>query len=184
MLALLEKQQPTWLSAVPTMLQGLLQAWGEQNAQRASHSLRLIRSSSAPLAPTLATELEKVFNVPVLEAYGMTEAAHQICSNRLPPAERRQGTVGAAAGPVVAILDPHHRQRPAGDVGEVAIRGDNVTTGYLETGSDGWISSPDGSRWFLTGDEGWLGSDGALTLSGRLKEMINRGGGEGGATPG
>ena len=176
LLELIRRSQATWLSAVPTLLQGLMKACGPEGSGRPVHTLRLIRSSSAPLAPALAQRLESVFGVPVIEAYGMTEAAHQICSNRLPPVLRLSGSVGFAAGPQVAVVGPNHQQLPAGDVGEVAIRGVNVTAGYLEAADDGWVTSPDGSRWFLTGDEGSLDREGVLRLTGRLKELINRGG--------
>lgn len=176
LLELIRERRPTWLSAVPTILQGLVGATPAAGSPPPPHALRFLRSSSASLAPALAQRLEEVFGVPVIEAYGMTEAAHQICSNRLPPARRTPGSVGHAAGPEVAVLGANHQPLPAGEPGEVAIRGTNVMVGYLEAESDGWVVSPDGRRWFLTGDEGWLDPHGVLTLTGRLKEMINRGG--------
>jgi len=176
LLELIRSSQATWLSAVPTILQGLMKACGPEGNAEPGHTLRLIRSSSAPLAPALAQRLEAAFGVPVIEAYGMTEAAHQICSNHLPPGRRLPGSVGFAAGPEVAVVDADHQPLPAGEVGEVAIRGANVTVGYLEVAGGGWVASPDGSRWFLTGDEGSLDREGGLRLTGRLKEMINRGG--------
>ncbi|MGB5135633.1 MAG: non-ribosomal peptide synthetase [Prochlorococcaceae cyanobacterium] len=176
LLDLIHSSRATWLSAVPTLLQGLVSACGPEGTAGAGHALRLIRSSSAPLAPALAQRLEMMFGVPVIEAYGMTEAAHQICSNHLPPGRRLAGSVGLAAGPEVAVVGADHQPLPAGQVGEVAIRGTNVTVGYLEVAGGGWVTSPDGSSWFLTGDEGSLDPDGVLRLTGRLKEMINRGG--------
>jgi acyl-CoA synthetase (AMP-forming)/AMP-acid ligase II len=119
-------------------------------------------------------ELERTFGVPVIEAYGMTEAAHQIASNPVPPGVRKAGTVGLAAGPEVAIIDEGGRFLPPGEVGEIAIRGANVTRGYE--------SNPEANReafvggWFRTGDQGVLDADGYLTITGRLKEIINRGG--------
>lgn len=176
LLDLIRRSRATWLSAVPTLLQGLVSACGPEGTAGPGPALRLIRSSSAPLAPALAQRLEMLFGVPVVEAYGMTEAAHQICSNHLPPGRRLPGSVGFAAGPEVAVLDSNHRPLPVGELGQVAIRGANVTAGYLEAADDGWVTGPDGSRWFLTGDEGSLDCDGVLRLTGRLKEMINRGG--------
>lgn len=181
LLALLRCSGATWMSAVPTLLQGLIGASVSERMTLAGGSpaapaLRFLRSSSAPLAPALAQRLETLFGVPVIEAYGMTEAAHQICSNRLPPGRRVVGSVGFAAGPEVAVLGAQHQCLPAGELGEVAIRGSNVTAGYLAAAGDGWVTSPDGGRWFLTGDEGSLNPEGVLRLTGRLKEMINRGG--------
>jgi acyl-CoA synthetase (AMP-forming)/AMP-acid ligase II len=179
LLCLMGSLQPTWLSAVPTLLQGLLQALDHSASAPPPHRLRLLRSSSSPLPPAVLERLETVFRVPVLEAYGMTEAAHQICSNRPTGdqgVERQPGSVGPAAGPEVTILGPAHAPLPAGQAGEVAIRGTNVTAGYEAADLSGWITTSDGSQWFLTGDEGWLDAEGRLTLIGRLKEMINRGG--------
>jgi acyl-CoA synthetase (AMP-forming)/AMP-acid ligase II len=119
-------------------------------------------------------ELEAVFGCPVIESYGMTEASHQMTSNPLPPRPRRAGTVGPAAGPEVAILDEAGRPLPAGSVGEVVIRGPNVTAGYVANAAANASAFTDG--WFRTGDQGVLDADGYLTITGRLKELINRGG--------
>lgn len=178
LVALLGSLQPTWLSAVPTLLQALLAELDRSHAPISAHRLRLLRSSSSPLPPLVLERLEQVFQVPVIEAYGMTEAAHQICSNRLGatgPA-RLPGSVGTAAGPEVTVLGETHRPLPRGESGEVAIRGSSVTAGYEAADHSGWIEDHQGERWFLTGDEGVLNDQGLLTLTGRLKEMINRGG--------
>jgi acyl-CoA synthetase (AMP-forming)/AMP-acid ligase II/acyl carrier protein len=166
---------PTWYTAVPTMHQGILQQvelsrW----TSRPDRRLRLIRSSSASLAPSVLQRLESVFEVPVVEAYGMTEAAHQMTCNPLPPAARKPGSVGPAEGPEVAIADEGGRVLPTGEVGEVIIRGPNVTAGYLQADRNGEAFHEGG--WFRTGDQGYLDGDGYLYLTGRLKEMINRGG--------
>jgi acyl-CoA synthetase (AMP-forming)/AMP-acid ligase II len=178
LLRLMTGLHPTWLSAVPTLLQGLLAELDRSGSSPPTHTLRLLRSSSSPLPPAMLERLEAVFQVPVLEAYGMTEAAHQICSNRPPGMGlgRQAGSVGAAAGPEVAILGPDQVLMPAGRTGEVAIRGATVTAGYEAADHSGWITASDGQRWFLTGDEGCLDAQGRLTLTGRLKEMINRAG--------
>lgn len=177
LLAAIKTLHPTWLSAVPTLLQGLLAELDRMHQPSPPHSLRFLRSSSSPLPPPVLERLEAMFGVPVIEAYGMTEAAHQICSNRAgdEAVTRRPGSVGPAAGPEVTILSPAHAPLPAGQAGEVAIRGANVTAGYEAADLSGWITASDGSAWFLTGDEGWLDGEGRLTLTGRLKEMINRG---------
>ena len=178
LLHLLGSLQPTWLSAVPTLLQGLLAELDRSGQQPPAHRLRLLRSSSSPLPPAVLERLEAVFQVPVLEAYGMTEAAHQICSNRLPGSGHGclPGSVGLPAGPEVAVLGPSRELLPPGEFGEVAIRGPGVTVGYQGADQSGWVEAASRERWFLTGDEGLFDAQGRLTLTGRLKEMINRGG--------
>lgn len=161
---------PTWYSAVPAIHQAILDAGPEVPG----HRLRFIRSSSSALPEPVRTRLERVFGVPVLEAYGMTEAAHQIASNRLPPADRKPGSVGRPAGPEVAVLDPTGHPLPPGATGEVAVRGANVTAGYDAPAEVNAAAFANG--WLRTGDEGRFDADGDLFLTGRLKEMINRGG--------
>jgi acyl-CoA synthetase (AMP-forming)/AMP-acid ligase II/thioesterase domain-containing protein len=163
---------PTWLTAVPTMLQAILARVGDEQAALAG--LRFVRSSSSALPVPVLEGLERALGVPVLEAYGMTEAAHQMASNRLPPAERLPGSVGAAAGPEIAILDEHGAELPAGSIGEVAIRGVNVFAGYTANPEANAAAFTNG--WFRTGDGGRLDERGGLRLSGRLKEIINRAG--------
>ncbi len=165
----------TWFTAVPTMHQALLERFRADPGAVPRTRLRLVRSSSASLAPSVLAALEATLGCPVIEAYGMTEAAHQMASNPLPPGERRPGSVGPAAGPEVAVVDEHGRTLPAGEEGEVVIRGANVTAGYLdnpEANAEAFM--PDG--WFRTGDLGWLDPDGYLWLTGRRKEQINRAG--------
>ncbi|MGH7831055.1 MAG: non-ribosomal peptide synthetase, partial [Candidatus Binatia bacterium] len=137
-------------------------------------SLRFIRSSSAPLPPKVMADLEELFQVPVIEAYGMTEASHQIASNPLPPHERKAGSVGQATGSEVAIMDEGGNLLSSGEIGEVVIRGANVTHGY-ENDSEG-NGSAFAHGWLRTGDQGYLDTDGYLFLTGRFKEIINRGG--------
>jgi acyl-CoA synthetase (AMP-forming)/AMP-acid ligase II/thioesterase domain-containing protein len=161
----------TWFTAVPTMHQAILD---HARPNGRPTGLRFVRSSSAALPPPVLTGLERAFGCPVVEAYGMTEAAHQMASNPLPPAERKPGSVGLPAGPEIAILSPAGGRLPAGEVGEVAIRGENVF--------DGYHANPDANSeaftggWFRTGDEGYVDDDGYLFLRGRSKEIINRGG--------
>jgi acyl-CoA synthetase (AMP-forming)/AMP-acid ligase II len=172
--AWLDEAAPTWYSAVPTMHQTIL-ARAERNRETiARRKLRFIRSSSASLPPPVMAELEQTFGCPVIESYGMTEASHQMTSNPLPPQQRKPGTVGPAAGPEVAVLDEAGRPAPAGATGEVAIRGPNVTAGYVANPAANKTAFTDG--WFRTGDQGVLDADGYLTITGRLKELINRGG--------
>ena len=178
LLASIHHLRPTWLSAVPTLLQALLNASQQQHDPLPSHRLRFLRSSSSPLPPVLEDRLKEHFGVPILEAYGMTEASHQICSNRLPGdgPPPLPGSVGIAAGPEVVVLGSDLLPLHPGASGEVAIRGTNVTAGYEAADQNGWITAANGEPWFLTGDEGYLDESGRLFLTGRLKEMINRGG--------
>lgn len=165
----------TWYSAVPTIHQLLLarRRKGEKPVSKAA-SLRFIRSCSSSLPPQLMLEMEESFGAPVLEAYGMTEAAHQIASNPLPPGPRKPGSVGRGTSVEIAILDESGQLLAAGSQGEVAIRGANVFKGY-EGNNEANASSFTGG-WFRTGDEGVLDEEGYLTLVGRIKELINRGG--------
>ena len=172
--AWLRAERPTWYSAVPTMHQAIL-ARAKRNARIARASkLRFIRSSSASLPPQVMGELESVFGAPVIEAYAMTEAAHQMCSNPLPPAPRKAGSVGPAAGPEVAIMNAEGALLGAGEEGEVVIRGENVTSGYL--GNEQANATAFHGGWFRTGDQGVMDADRYLKITGRLKEVINRGG--------
>ena len=164
-----ERHRVTWFSAVPTILAKL----PAREATRLSH-LRFVRSCSSALAPSLWTTLEERFGVPVVEAYGMTEASHQMASNPLPPGERRPGTVGMPVGTEVRILDAAWEALGANTPGEVAVRGPGVVDGYLDNDAANAESFREG--WFRTGDVGRLSEDGYLTLEGRVKEMINRGG--------
>ena len=165
---------PSWYSAVPTMHHAILSRAGRNRAAIDGAGLRFIRSSSASLPPQVMATLEETFGCPVIESYGMTEAAHQMASNPLPPAARKPGTVGLAAGPDIAVLDGANRPLPTGTVGEVCIRGANVTPGY-EANPEANAEAFAGG-WFHTGDQGTLDRDGYLTITGRLKEIINRGG--------
>ncbi|MEO8745157.1 MAG: acyl--CoA ligase [Candidatus Dormiibacterota bacterium] len=163
----------TWYSAVPTMHQLLLMRnRGERPA--GSEKLRFIRSSSSALSPETMRQLESRFGAAVLEAYGMTEASHQMASNPLPPADRRPGTVGVGTGVRIGIMDENGGLLPQAAQGEVVIQGPSVIDGYANNPVANATSFTDG--WFRTGDQGVLDEDGYLSLIGRLKEMINRGG--------
>ncbi|MBA2351844.1 MAG: AMP-binding protein [Burkholderiales bacterium] len=169
---------PTWYTAVPTMHQAILEHASEYSDFLARRSLRLIRSSSAALPPRVMAELEAVFAAPVIEAYGMTEAAHQMASNPLPPGARKPGSVGRAAGPEIAITDASGAMLSPGQTGEIAIRGGNVMPGYASNCAapvDPNVAAFS-AGWFRTGDQGYLDGDGYLFITGRLKEIINRGG--------
>ncbi|MEO8224352.1 MAG: acyl--CoA ligase [Gammaproteobacteria bacterium] len=170
----LREVRPTWYTAVPTMHQALLARADRNRDAIAEVQLRFARSSSASLPPQVMTALEATFGCPLIEAYGMTEAAHQMTSNPLPPGGRFAGSVGIAAGPDVAVMDEQGALLPSGDVGEIVIRGPNVTPGYRNNAAANATAFSNG--WFRTGDQGVLDGDGYLRLTGRLKEIINRGG--------
>ena len=173
-LDLAETQNITWYSGVPTMHQAILLR-AQKNSDKAKKlNLRFIRSSSASLPPAIFEQLNDIFQTPVIEAYGMTEATHQMASNPLPPAIQKPGLVGMPAGPEICIMNDKNEKLPEGEIGEICIKGDNVTNGYEnnpEANKQSFVNN-----WFRTGDEGFFDEDGYLKISGRLKEIINKGG--------
>ena len=170
----LNARKATWYSAVPTRHKNILDHLKAHPGLQEGHHLRFIRSSSSALPVALFDSLESAFGVPVIEAYGMTEAAHQMCSNPLPPAVRKPGSVGLSMGPEVRVIDSEGKEIAPGGVGEVVIRGDNVTPGYLNLPEERQERIDGG--WFRTGDLGQMDNDGYLFLHGRVKEIVNRGG--------
>ena len=165
----------TWYSAVPTIHQLLLARMQEGAARPpGTERLRFIRSCSAALPPQVMHALEAAFGAPVLEAYGMTEAAHQMASNPLPPSDRKPGSVGRGTDVQISIMDAAGNHLPTGQSGEVVIKGPNVIRGYENNPEANAKSFVDG--WFRTGDQGVLDAQGYLTLVARIKELINRGG--------
>jgi acyl-CoA synthetase (AMP-forming)/AMP-acid ligase II len=163
----------TWYSAVPTIHNLLLSRAGNERPEGAE-SLRFIRSCSASLPAEMMEQMERVFGVPVLEAYGMTEASHQMASNPQPPAARKPGSVGPGTGVKIGIMDEPGNLLAPNVRGEVVIQGPNVVSGYENNPEANAKSYTNG--WFRTGDQGFLDADGYLTLTGRIKELINRGG--------
>jgi len=173
-LELAKSEKITWYSGVPTMHQAILLR-AEKNLELAKNlNLRLIRSSSASLPPAVFEKLNNVFGCSVIEAYGMTEATHQMTSNPLPPKKQKPGFVGIPAGPEVCIMDEKDKILDQGETGEVCIKGDNVTLGYDNNPEANKNSFTNG--WFRTGDQGYFDQNGYLKISGRLKEIINKGG--------
>lgn len=166
--------KPTWYTAVPTMHQAILGRAGRSGDVIRAHPLRFLRSSSSALPTQVIRELEATFGAPLIEAYGMTEAAHQMACNPLPPAARKPGTVGRAAGPELAIMGDSGELLAAGATGEIVIRGENVTAGYQNNDKANAEAFVNG--WFRTGDQGVMDAEGYLSITGRLKEIINRGG--------
>jgi acyl-CoA synthetase (AMP-forming)/AMP-acid ligase II len=164
----------TWFSAVPTIHQLILARASDAAKVEGAERLRFIRSCSAPLPVATAERLEALFGVPVVEAYGMTEASHQMASNPLPPRARKFGTVGMATGIRIGTMNETGALQPAGATGEVVIEGPSVIRAYENNPEANAKSFVDG--WFRTGDEGVLDGEGYLQLTGRIKELINRGG--------
>ena len=173
-LDLAKSEKINWYSGVPTMHQTILLR-ARRNSEIAKElKLRLIRSSSASLPPAVFKDLNDVFNCPVIEAYGMTEATHQMTSNPLPPKQQKAGFVGLPAGPEVCIMNENGDVLKQGEEGEVCIKGENVTLGYDNNEEANKTSFTNG--WFRTGDQGYFDKEGYLKISGRLKEIINKGG--------
>jgi acyl-CoA synthetase (AMP-forming)/AMP-acid ligase II/thioesterase domain-containing protein/acyl carrier protein len=156
----------TWYTAAPTVHRLVLGAPGDWKG------FRLLRSASAPLPPQLAEQLERRFDAPMIEVYGMTES-YQIAANPLPPGERRRGSVGLATGTQIAVLDASGEVQTHGE-GEVLVRGAALFGGYSvpsEANDDAFVGS-----WFRTGDMGRIDDDGYLFITGRVKDQINRAG--------
>jgi acyl-CoA synthetase (AMP-forming)/AMP-acid ligase II len=171
---IVDRFKPTWYSAVPTMHQMLL-ARADRNIDVIKRNpFRFIRSSSAPLPPVVMERIEELFGAPVLESYGMTEATHQMTSNPLPPKPHKAGSVGVGFGVEVAIMDEAGNLLPQGEKGEVVVKGLNVVDGYENNPEANATAFVNG--WFRTGDQGVIDEDGYLSLTGRIKELINRGG--------
>lgn len=163
--------QANWYTAVPTIHQILL----KNPPPNPKPAIRFIRSCSSPLSPTVFQQLEETYNAPVLEAYAMTEAAHQMTSNPLPPAKRKPGSVGIGQGVEVRIMNEQGEEVPQGSEGEICIKGENVTKGYLNNESAN-ASSYHQNGFFRTGDQGKKDEDGYIIITGRIKELINKGG--------
>jgi acyl-CoA synthetase (AMP-forming)/AMP-acid ligase II len=171
--AWLTKFEPTWYSGVPAMHQAIL-GHTRHNRDRLSDSrLRFVRSSSAPLPPRLFAELEHGFDTCVIEWYGMSEvAAAPIACNPLRPS--KPGSVGLPVDLDVGIMDEIGALLPRGQSGQVVVRGATVMAGY--DGDPNATAAAFAGDWFKTGDLGYFGDDGYLFLTGRIREMINRGG--------
>ena len=164
--------RPTWYTAVPAIHRAVLSAADPHKQAARRSSLRLVRSASTSLAPDVLGELEALFGVPVIDTYGMTEAATQIAAN--PLQQRKAGSVGQPAGPEIAILDSEDRRLPPGRRGEIALRGPTITRGYDNDAAETASAFRDG--WFRTGDLGYLDAEGYLFIVGRIKEIIHKGG--------
>ena len=172
--AWMDEAKPTWCTAVPTMHPAIASRASKNLDIIKRHPLRFMRSSSSSMPPQVIREAEEIFGAPLVESYGMTEATHQMASNPLPPGARKPGTVGVAAGPEVGIMAEDGTLLPRGDTGEIVIRGPNVTAGYESNPKANAEAFQNG--WFRTGDQGVMDAEGYISITGRLKEIINRGG--------
>ncbi|HTK92718.1 MAG TPA: amino acid adenylation domain-containing protein [Verrucomicrobiae bacterium] len=170
----IEATRPTWYSAVPTIHQAIVAEAPQHPTVMAGHVLRFIRSSAAPLPPAVMRELERHFGVPVIEGYGQSESCMLVTSNPLPPGERRTGSVGRPVTDEVTIVGEDGGLKRTGEVGEIQVRGKTVMAGYENDPAANAAAFRDG--WYRTGDLGRFDPDGYLYVTGRIKEMINRGG--------
>lgn len=171
---LVETYKPTWYSAAPTMHQTILARANRNQEIVQTHPFRFIRSSSAPMPPIIIEQIETTLKAAVLESYSMTEASHLMTTNPLPPKVRKLGTVGYGFGVDVGIMDSEGNLLSPGSLGEVVVKGANVIDGYENNPEADATAFVNG--WFRTGDQGRLDADGYLHLTGRMKELINRGG--------
>jgi len=171
---LVETYKPTWYSAAPTMHQTILARASRNQEIVQTHPFRFIRSSSAPMPPIIIEQIETTLKAAVLESYSMTEASHLMTTNPLPPKVRKLGTVGYGFGVDVGIMDSEGNLLSPGSLGEVVVKGANVIDGYENNPEADATAFVNG--WFRTGDQGRLDPDGYLQLTGRMKELINRGG--------
>jgi acyl-CoA synthetase (AMP-forming)/AMP-acid ligase II len=165
------EHKANWYTAVPTIHQILL----KNPIPSPRPEIRFIRSCSSPLSPKTFHELEAALGAPVLEAYAMTEAAHQMTSNPLPPGQRKPGSVGLGQGVEIKILNDAGDEVPQGKESEICIRGENVTKGYLNNPAANASSFTKGG-FFRTGDQGFQDAEGYVIITGRIKELINKGG--------
>ena len=170
----LEKHSPTWFTGVPTMLQAILDRASRNLKVISNSKLKFIRSSSASLPTSTLIAIEEVFKIPVIESYGMTEASHQMTSNLLPPKKRKVGSVGVPIGIKVKIVDNNFKNLKPNEEGEILIKGKSILKKYIASQEINKGSFVKG--WFRTGDLGYFDKDGYLFISGRIKEIINRGG--------
>ncbi len=172
---IIKSYEVTWLSAVPAIHQtALTRIKNNSNTKEYTKTLRFIRSCSSPLSPQTMLEMENILNIPVLEAYGMTEAAHQMSSNPLEPGKRVPGSVGKGTNVDISIMDSEGNMLSNYEQGEIVIKGDNVINGYEDNPEANASSFSNG--WFRTGDEGIIDNEGYIKIVGRIKELINKGG--------
>ena len=163
----------SWFSAVPTLFAYLLNDESAPDIDR--KRLRFARSASAPLSPDIHRRFEDRFGLPIIETMGLTETGAQILSNPMPPAARKIGSAGRAVGNEIVIADDRQRELPRGETGEILVRGDNVMRGYLHQEDETRRTvTPEG--WLRSGDLGHMDNEGFVFVTGRIKELIIKGG--------
>ena len=162
----------SWFSAVPTQFSYIL---NNEEIPDDISSLRFARSASAPLSPDIHRKFEERFKVPIIETMGLTETGSQITTNPMPPGIRKIGSPGMAYGNKIMIGDNHFNPLPAGETGEILVQGDNVMKGYFKQ-PDETKKTIVNDGWLRTGDLGYLDEDGYVFVSGRIKELIIKGG--------
>ena len=166
--------QPTWYTAVPTIHQAVIQHSAQYRQLAPRHRFRFVASGSASLSPATLIALEAVVEAPVIESYGLSETATIFASNPMPPATRKPGSVGLPVASEIAIMDTAGHRLAQGATGEIAAKGPGVMSGYennIEANAQAFVNG-----WLRTGDEGYLDADGYLFITGRIKEIVNRGG--------
>ncbi|MDJ0612326.1 MAG: AMP-binding protein [Rhizobiaceae bacterium] len=168
--------QCTWFSVVPTQISYLLHNTELPSGDgTGTNYLRFGRSASAPLSPDMHSAFEKRFGIPIIETMGLTETAAQILSNPLPPAVRKIGSPGIAFGNEVMIGDADQIEVPRNEEGEILVRGPNLLREYLKN-KEATAKAVTRSGWLKTGDLGRMDADGYVYVTGRLKELIIKGG--------
>jgi acyl-CoA synthetase (AMP-forming)/AMP-acid ligase II len=165
----------TWFSVVPTIISYLTSATEVEGKNLNLDQLRFGRSASSALPPSLHREFEEKFKVSIVETMGLTEAAAPVLSNPMDPAKRKYGSPGLAVGNEAKIIDDHGDRVPPGKPGEIMIRGDNVMKGYYKA-PELTAKAVRADGWFHTGDLGYMDADGYVFVTGRIKELIIKGG--------
>jgi acyl-CoA synthetase (AMP-forming)/AMP-acid ligase II len=168
-----EEYEPTWITLVPSMYMAVLEKLGAGSGVFRGSSLRYVRSSSAKLSPGLRDRLETVFGVPIVEQYGATECAG-VANTGLSRSDFHPGSVGRPFHSGVMVTDEEGNPAPSGEKGEVCVSGPTVISGYEDDAKSNAESFRNG--WYRTGDEGYFDEDGFLYITGRIREVVNRGG--------
>ena len=169
---IIDKFKCSWFSAVPTQFSYIL---NNEEVPEDLSSLRFARSASAPLSPDIHKKFEKRFGIPIIETMGLTETGSQITTNPMPPGQRKIGSPGKAYGNQIMICDEQFEALPAGETEEILVKGDNVMQGYFKQPEETHKTIL-GNGWLRTGDLGYLDTDGYVFVSGRIKELIIKGG--------
>jgi acyl-CoA synthetase (AMP-forming)/AMP-acid ligase II len=172
---LISEYQCTWFSVVPTIISYLTSATDHPGQDYRLDQLRFGRSASSALPPSLHKAFEKKFNVSIVETMGLTETAAPVFSNPLDLSKRKYGSPGQAVGNQAKIIDKEGNEVPRGTPGEIMIKGDNVMKGYYKD-PEKTVAALEPDGWLHTGDSGYMDADGFVFVTGRIKELIIKGG--------